>query len=74
MLAENTLCETTSGEQCLCGGRARSLRPWMPRQDLHAPSLCFGDKDLPQQQPQDLVVYSHQETMREVGAANSSGW
>lgn len=29
------------------------------------PTLWFGDRNLPQQEPQDTAVYPHQETMRE---------
>lgn len=38
------------------------------------PTLWFGDKNLPQQEAQDLDVYSHEVTMKEVRASSSSVW
>lgn len=35
-------------------------------------ALWFGDRNLLQQEPQDLTICAHQEPMSEVGAANSS--
>lgn len=37
-------------------------------------ALWFGDRNLLQQEPQDLATCANREPMREVGAANSSLW